>query len=234
MCPEMSKIRTPSIGLTHPLQGFGAVPLARETLDEVLKGYRRPGDKVSEWLRQGALQPLRRGLYITGASLRSRAVCLPLVANHLYGPSCVSLDFALAWHGLIPEGVADVTSVTPRPSHRLSNALGRFSYHHLPMPYYAVGQELGVSDDGLSFLIASPVKALCDRLVLSRRLPLLSTAAMRQWLLEDLRLDAELLGQLDLADIHACLVTGYKRRQLGSLLAVLEALQKEMNQELTA
>jgi hypothetical protein len=36
-------------------------------------------------------------------------VCRPLVANHLYGPSCVSLDFALAGHGLIPEGVADVT-----------------------------------------------------------------------------------------------------------------------------
>jgi hypothetical protein len=224
----MSKIRTPSIGLTHPLQGFGAVPLARETLDEVLKGYRRPGDKVSEWLRQGALQPLRRGLYITGASLRSRAVCLPLVANHLYGPSCVSLDFALAWHGLIPEGVADVTSVTPRPSHRLSNALGRFSYHHLPLPYYTVGQELGISDDGLSFLIVSPVKALGDRLVLSRRLPLLSPAAMRQWLLEDLRCDPERLGQLELADLRACLATGFKRRQLGTLLTVLERLQGEV------
>jgi len=162
MGPEMSKVRIPSSGLSHPLQGFGAVPLARETLDEVLRGYRRPGDKVSEWLRQGVLQPLRRGLYVTGASLRSRAVCLPLVANHLYGPSCVSLDFSLAWHGLIPEGVADVASVTPRPSRRLSNALGRFSYHHLPLPYYAVGQELGASDDGLSFLIASPVKALHD------------------------------------------------------------------------
>jgi hypothetical protein len=45
----------------------------------------------------------------TSASLRSSAVCRPLVANHLYGPSCVSLDFALAGHGLIPEGVADVT-----------------------------------------------------------------------------------------------------------------------------
>jgi hypothetical protein len=221
MPPQISKRRTASSGFIHPLQGFGAVPVARETLDEVLSGYRRPADKLSEWLRQGALQPLRRGLYITGAALRSRAVCLPLVANHLYGPSYVSLDFALAWHGLIPEGVADVTSVTPRPSRRLSNALGRFSYHHAPLAYYAVGQELGATDDGLSFLIASPIKALCDRLVLSRGLPLLSRAAMRQWLLEDLRCDPEQLGQLNLADLHACLATGYKRRQLGTLLAVL-------------
>jgi hypothetical protein len=55
---------------------------------------------------------------------------------------------------------------------------------------------------------------------------------MRKWLLEDLRLDAELLGQLDLADIHACLASGFKRRQLATLLVVVKALQKEMQQEL--
>lgn len=47
-----------------------------------------------------------------------------------------------------------------------------------------MGQALGESDDGLSFLIASPAKALCDRLVLSRGLALLSRGAMQQWLLE--------------------------------------------------
>jgi hypothetical protein len=214
--------------LEHPLRRFGGVPLPREVLDEVLVGYRRPNDKVSEWKREGALEPLRRGLYLAGQPLRQGPVCLPLLANHLYGPSCVSLDFALAWHGLIPEGVAEVTSVTPRPSRLLSNGIGRFSYHHLPLTYYAVGQELGQSRDGLSFLITSPAKALCDRLVLSRALPLLSRQAMRQWLLEDLRLDHDLLGQLDLSDLHACLVTGFKRRQLGTLLAVLETLQQEL------
>jgi hypothetical protein len=223
---------TPSRPLTakleHPLRRFRAVPLPREVLDEVLHGYRRPNDKVSEWMRDGALQPLRRGLYLTGQPLRAGPACLPLLANHLYGPSCVSLDYALAWHGLIPEGVAEVTSVTPRPRRTCSNALGRFSYHHLPLRYYAVGQDLGQSADGFNFLIASPAKALCDRLVVSRRLPPLSQEAMRQWLLEDLRLDADLLGQLDLSDIHACLATGFKRRQLGSLLAVIEALQQEL------
>jgi hypothetical protein len=140
----------------------------------------------------------------------------------------VSLDFALAWHGLIPEGVAEVSSVTPRPSRLLSNGIGRFSYHHLPLPYYAVGQELGQSRDGRSFLITSPTKALCDRLVLARNLPPLSRSAMRQWLLDDLRLDPELLSELDLNDLRACLAARFKRRQLGTLLAVLETLQQEL------
>ena len=218
--------------LEHPLRRFGVVPLAREALDGVLGGYKRPNDKVSEWMREGALEPLRRGLYLAGEPLRGGPICLPLLANHLYGPSCVSLDYALAWHGLIPEGVAEVTSVTPKPSRSLHNGLGRFSYHHLPLTYYAVGQELGQSADGLSFLITSPAKALCDRLVLSRGLGQLSREAMDQWLLEDLRLDTELLARLNLADIRGCLATGFKRRQLGTLLAVVATLQGEMTQEL--
>ena len=44
--------------LEHPLRRFGGVPLPREVLDEVLVGYRRPNDKVSEWKREGALEKL--------------------------------------------------------------------------------------------------------------------------------------------------------------------------------
>lgn len=98
----------------------------------------------------------------------------------------------------------------------------------MPQRYYAVGLELGQGGDGLSFLIASPTKALCDRLVLSRGLPPLSSGSMRQWLLEDLRLDPDELAALNLADIRTYLTTGFKRRQLGKLLKVLETLQREV------
>jgi hypothetical protein len=59
------------------------------------------------------------------------------------------------------------------------------------MPCYAVGQELGTSEDGLSCKIPTPGKALRCRLVLSRGLPMLSRPATRQWLLEDLRCETE-------------------------------------------
>ena len=214
--------------LVHPLRRFGAVPLARETLDEVLRPYRRPNDKVSEWLREGALQPLRRGLYVTGSPLRTTPICLPLVANHLYGPSYVSLDYALALHGMIPEGVAEVTSVTARPSRSFANCLGRFSYTHLPLRFYAIGQQLGEGPAGERFLLASPTKALCDRLVLSKQLTPLSRQAMGDWLLDDLRLDPDSLAALSLEELGHCLSTGYKQRQLSTLLHVIERLQKEL------
>jgi hypothetical protein len=213
--------------LVHPLRRFGAVPLAREVLDEVLSPYRRPNDKVSEWLREGALQPLRRGLYLTGAPLRSTPACLPLVANHLYGPSYVSLDYALALHGMIPEGVAEVTSATVKPSRNFTNSLGRFSYSHLPLRFYAIGQQLGEGPAGERFLLASPTKALCDRLVLSRELPPLSRSAMRDWLLRDLRLDTDLLCDLSLDELRLCLSAGFKQRYLRTLLRVIEMMQQD-------
>ncbi|MFM9089478.1 MAG: hypothetical protein ACKOPT_15345, partial [Cyanobium sp.] len=76
-----------------------------------LRPHRRPNDNVSEWLREGALQSLRRGRYLAGAPLRSTPVCLALVANHLHGPSYVSLDPA----GYLP--LSRKRPASPCPGH---------------------------------------------------------------------------------------------------------------------
>ncbi len=141
----------------------------------------------------------------------------------------MSLDDALALHGLIQEGVAEITAVTPRPSRTLSNRYGRFSYSHLPLRFYALGQQLGEGPDGLCYLMASPNKALVDRLVLSRNLAPLSRAAMGQWLLEDLRLDEGLLSELSLEEIRRYQATGFKQRQLVTLLSVLKGMKQELS-----
>ena len=82
-----------------------------------------------------------------------------------------------------------------------------------------MGQSLGNSADGLGYLIASPTKAVCDLMVLSRQLPRLSRPAMLEWLLEDLRLDPDLLSKLRLASIEQCMEAGFKRQQLETLRA---------------
>jgi hypothetical protein len=51
---------------------------------------------------------------------------------------------------------------------------------------------------------------------------------MRQWLLEDLRLDPHGVAELNLAPIRDCLATGFKHRQLTTLLAVMEGLQRKI------
>lgn len=70
----------------------------------LLKDYKRPNDKINEWVRQGQLIPLKRGLYLP--SEQGKITAEPFVmANMLYGPSYVSSETALAFQGLMPERV---------------------------------------------------------------------------------------------------------------------------------
>ncbi len=51
-----------------------------------------------------------------------------MIANHLYGPSYVSLHWALRWYGLIHERVEAVTAVTTRHTREFENSLGLFTF----------------------------------------------------------------------------------------------------------
>ena len=152
------------------LEQFGAVPFSHGTLMLLLKQYQRPNDKIAEWMRRGDLVPLKRGLYVAGPTWRKGDVSLPLVANRLYGPSCVSLEYALFWHGLIPERVYEVTSVCMRRSRVFANALGRFSYVTVPPGLFPVGVRQEQASEREPFLLAGPEKALCDTVLLTRNL----------------------------------------------------------------
>lgn len=203
------------------LQQFGSIPFSHGALLPVLKDYRRPNDKIAEWLRRGVLLSVKRGHYVLGGS--AHASCLPLVANHLYGPSCVSLDYALAWHGLIPERVHEITSVCTGRGRVIDNALGRFSYTRLPAQVYPCGINQASASARETFLIASPAKALCDKVLLTPHLRATSRAAMQRFLCDDLRLDADALREADLQVVRAYAAGGVKTAQLRALLHCLEA-----------
>lgn len=211
--------------LESQLSRFGGVPLSHGALLPLLAGYQRPNDKIAEWLKQGTLVPLRRGLYVIGPAWRQEELCLPLVANRLYGPSCVSLDYALAWHGLIPERVHEVTSVCMRRSRLVVNALGRFSYTTVPRALFPVGLQQEQLSGQAVFIIASPEKALCDKVLLTRQLRATGRAAMARFLFDDLRIDDEALAGMDLSIVEQYASAGHKARQMEALLRVLEGLR---------
>lgn len=209
--------------MSHPgLQHFGNVPFGHGALLPVLQGYRRPNDKIAEWLRQGVLLPVKRGLYLVADP--AQAPCLPLVANRLYGPSCVSLDYALAWHGLIPERAQELTCVCIGRGRVIGNALGRFTYTRLPALLYPCGIVQASASAQETFLIASPTKALCDKVLLTPHLSVTTHAAMQRFLFDDLRIDGEALHGLDLDLVQTYAQGGTKAAQLRTLLGVLEVL----------
>lgn len=74
---------------------------------EELYQYASPADKLSRMVRDGKYIPIVKGLYETQRSTPGY-----LLAGSIYGPSYLSFEFALAYHGLIPEAVYTFTSAT--------------------------------------------------------------------------------------------------------------------------
>ena len=91
-----------------------------QALMGALADYARPRDKVTDLLAKGIIVRVKKGLYIFGEKWRRKPFSREILANLLYGPSCVSLDYALHYHGLIPERVEAVTSVTTKRGARFN------------------------------------------------------------------------------------------------------------------
>jgi predicted transcriptional regulator of viral defense system len=113
---------------------------------------------LARWKKEGRLIALRRGMYtLPGAVVRPTPA---LVANEIYRPSYLSLEWALSYYGLIPEAVFSCTSVTPRGGRKFSNPLGEFYYRHIkPTVYWGFVQR---TMGGFTIRIAEPEKALLD------------------------------------------------------------------------
>ena len=78
-----------------------------------LAGFRAPRNKLRRLCLDGEVVRVRKGLYVAPSFPgRVPAVDHLVLASLVYGPSYVSLETALAWHGLIPERVEEITSVT--------------------------------------------------------------------------------------------------------------------------
>ena len=78
-------------------------------LGHALRGYARPRDKVSSLLASGVIVRVHKGFYVFWPEYARHPYSRELLANLMYGSSYVSLDSALATHGLISEGVDTLT-----------------------------------------------------------------------------------------------------------------------------
>ena len=173
-----------------------------QTLTEALKDLSSPRDKITRLLREGVVVRVKKGLYVFGDKYRRNPYSKELLANLVYGPSYVSLDYALAYHGLIPERVEALTSVTPSRSRRFSTPVGLFIYRQIPARAYEVGMVRVEGEHGQAFLIASPEKALADKSVSVRGAPVANISVMGRFLEEDLRIDAGALRSLSAEKIN--------------------------------
>jgi predicted transcriptional regulator of viral defense system len=125
-------------------------------------------NQLTRWGKKGLVIKLKRGLYMLNQNDQTVRPSRFYLANQLLWPSYVSLESALGYYGLIPEAVADITSVTTKKTSQFNNQIGRFVYQHIK-PGAFRGYRSYRDEDGLDCLIAEPEKAVADFLYLNVR-----------------------------------------------------------------
>jgi predicted transcriptional regulator of viral defense system len=118
-------------------------------------------NQLTRWQAKGLVLKLKRGVYILRKDERMIRPSEQYIANQLYVPSYVSMEYALGLYGLIPERVHDITSITTRKTMRIKNDIGTFVYQHIK-PAAFRGFHSGLDDAGLTYFIADPEKAIVD------------------------------------------------------------------------
>lgn len=206
------------------LSKFSDQPISTPLLLGLLKGYSRPYDKIMEMVNQGIIYQLRRGLYITTNLVSTNTPEPFLIANHLYGPSYVSLDSALFHWGLIPERVFEISSVTPKVSKRFITQNVVYSFTHLPLAYYPLGIQSFSLTENQTVLIASPEKALCDKVITTSGINLRSRQQALAFLVEDLRIEKDQLRELNLREMVKWLPVCPKRSSIKILIEAIAGL----------
>jgi predicted transcriptional regulator of viral defense system len=137
-----------------PLERVETSYVDAQTLICLLKGYQNPRDWIWRQVKNGRLIRLKNGFFC----ISKKEALKPQIANMLYGPSYVSLQWALSFYGLIPERATTLTSITTRRNKEFRTPLGVFSYRFLSLDRYCLSVDL----TNERFLIATPEKALID------------------------------------------------------------------------
>ena len=206
------------------LRGLGSIPIDFSVLRSLYSEYASPANKIAQLCKQGLLIRIQKDTYLVSELISGEHPNLHLIANHLYGPSYISLESALQEHDMIPEAVYSVESITLKRSKQLSTQLGVFRYHHVPPEYYSIGLQTYRTKDDYSYLMASPEKALCDHFVSTDRLQVRSRKAMLEYLVEFMRIEPENLATMDLDIVNEAASAGVKRQTLLYLREALEWL----------
>ncbi len=212
------------MGFKDIVKQFNKVPLNRQVMMDMLKKYKRPNDKISELIKQGEIIPLKKGLYLNNTNTELSKPEPFLIANHLWGPSYVSLESAMSYWGMIPERVYETSSITIKVSKKYQTPAGRYSYRSMPLPYYCFGIKSVELSPGQTALIATPEKALCDKIITTSRLTLRSTSQTYYFLIDDLRIERENLKKLNLKIINSWIKDAPKSQSLLMLIKTLEKL----------
>jgi hypothetical protein len=170
-----------------------------QTLLRFLADYKKPREAILRMVKNQELIRLKNGFYLISEKItqgNSRIIPFEQVANLLYGPSYVSMEWALSFYGMIPERVHTITSMTLGRNKEYHTSVGDFSYFTLSSEAYSIGVTQKKAPGFIGeFLIASPEKALADTVF--KTCKNLNKKQLRDELLESRRMDRQFFYELN-------------------------------------
>lgn len=204
-----------------PLRNIGHVPFDLTVLATIYPNMKHTGEKARRLEAEGEIIRLKRGLYVVNPEVSGQSLNRYLIANHIYGPSYVSLHTALRHYGLIPERVHLVQSLTTKHARNFENALACFDYENCTSAYFPIGIRYEREGD-IAYLIASPEKALCDLVNYSKGVNLRFMKDVATYLEEDIRFDMDELEHFDISILEACVPYSRKSQSINMLIKYLK------------
>ena len=114
-----------------------------------------------------------------------------------------------------------MTSATTKRARSFETPIGNFNYVQVPASYFPIGVECW-EELGISFLMATREKALCDTILLDDFVPRQSIKSLATYLEEDIRLDMDILTELDTDIIEQCSCVGRKAQTFKNLIRIIK------------
>ncbi len=123
--------------------------------------------RLAEWQQKGYIKGIIKGYYVfSDASVNEQT--LFEIANKIYSPSYISLESALNFYNIIPEGVYRITSISTKRTYTFNTEEAVFSYRTLH-PKLFFGYHL-ISDHNKTYKFAEAEKAVLDYFYLNPRI----------------------------------------------------------------
>ena len=186
-----------------------------QTLISHLHDVKYPRSKIGRLLKTKDIIRIKKGLYVFGEAWRKEPISLEIAANLIYGPSCISFEYALSRYGMIPERASVITSLTLGRAKTFDTPIGLFRYYSISPDKFGVGIDYIELPNIGGFFIASREKALAD-LLLRIKSPL-SVSDLRFFLTKEMRIEEESLRSLDKTKLQE-IGHHYKNKTIDNLI----------------
>lgn len=165
---------------------------------------------------------LKPGLYCLAKDYRKSEPHPFVIAAALHSPSHVSLESALSYHGLIPEAVFQVASVTTQRRRSFKTPLGAFVFFRIPSKNPRAGVKSVKVDANAWAFVATPFRAIADLVYLRKEVTWEKDGL--GFLTDSLRIEEDDLSRLDPDGLDEICESFRNRRTK----AYMECLRKEL------